>query len=133
MALCLALSGCAPEPQSATESAARSAEPDGAQIYFSNCAGCHGREGQGAAGAYPALRGSALVNGPYGPMLMPPMYGRGAMPGFTQLLNDEEMAAVLTYIRTAWGNTGDALSAGQIAPFRHEPAQVPLDPFQGEH
>lgn len=104
---------------------------EGARLYFRNCAGCHGLEGEGAPNAYPALAGSRLVNGPYGPMLMPIMYGQGAMPGFTGLLTDRELALVSSYIRQEWGNQGMAISPTQIGDFRLEEAEVPLDPFGG--
>ncbi|MCE7984982.1 MAG: cytochrome c [Caldilinea sp. CFX5] len=104
---------------------------EGARLYFRNCAGCHGTEGEGAPNAYPALAGSRLVNGPYGPMLMPIMYGQGAMPGFTGLLTDRELALVSTYIRREWGNQGTAISPTQIGDFRLDAAEVPLDPFGG--
>jgi mono/diheme cytochrome c family protein len=106
-------------------------EDEGARLYFRNCAGCHGTNGEGAAGAYPPLAGSGLVNGPYGPMLMPVVYGRGAMPGFSGLLEDEELAKVSSYIRAQWGNQGDMVSATQISRFRLKEAEVPLDPFGG--
>jgi len=88
----------------------------GARIYDQRCAYCHGDAGQGQAGAYPPLAGSRAVNmetpvnliqavrrGGFLPATAgnPRPYG---MPPFGHLLDDEEIAAVLTYVRGAWGN-----------------------------
>ena len=96
------------------------AEPDvmaqGAKLYTEQCATCHGEQGQGRAGAYPALAGNrgvtlahagnvirTIQNGGYAPSTQanPRPYG---MPPFRHTLSDEEIAAVATYIRQSWGN-----------------------------
>jgi mono/diheme cytochrome c family protein len=102
----------------------------GAQLYTDHCASCHGDQGQGQAGAYPALAGNrgvtlahagntlkAIQNGGYAPSTPahPRPYG---MPPFRHQLSDEEIAAVATYIRQSWGNQaspvrGLALGQGQ--------------------
>jgi mono/diheme cytochrome c family protein len=107
------------------------AEAHGEEIYRQNCATCHGFEGEGAQGFFPALRNNALVNGPYALLVIVPMYGRGAMPSYSSLLTDEEIALVLTYIRSAWGNDAGAISPSQIAPFRQPGIDVPLEPILG--
>ncbi|CAN7231500.1 MULTISPECIES: c-type cytochrome [unclassified Variovorax] len=88
----------------------------GAKIYDQQCAYCHGDAGQGAEGAYPALAGSrtvkmdstvnlvqALRHGGFLPSTAgnPRPYG---MPPFDHVLDDDGIAAVLTYIRGSWGN-----------------------------
>jgi len=88
----------------------------GARIYDQQCAYCHGDVGQGAAGAYPPLAGNRAVTmaspvnlievvrrGGYLPATEgnPRPYG---MPPFGQVLDDDGIADVLTYIRGAWGN-----------------------------
>ncbi len=98
----------------------------GKKIYTENCAACHGHDGQGVEGVFPALRNNATVVGPYGPVVILPMYGRGAMPSFSGILTDEDIALVLTYIRGAWGNDGDAISPSQVAPFRQEGIEAGL-------
>lgn len=102
----------------------------GADIYRLNCAGCHGARGAGADGAYPALANSTFVNGAYGPVVTLPMYGKGAMPSFSGLLSDAEIAMVISYIRNAWGNDAPAVSPSQVAPFRNADYEVPLAAFE---
>ena len=88
----------------------------GARIYDQRCAYCHGDAGQGANGAYPPLAGSRAVNmatpvnliqvvrhGGFLPSTAgnPRPFG---MPPFGHVLDDNDIAAVLTYVRGAWGN-----------------------------
>ena len=95
----------------------------GEKIYDRHCAACHGEQGQGVAGAYPPLAGNRAVTmahtqnllqivlyGGFGPATAgrPRPYG---MPAFTLTLNDAEIAAVLSYVRGAWGN-----AAGEVTP-----------------
>lgn len=98
----------------------------GSKIYETHCKDCHGSFGQGAAGAYPPLAGNRSVTlaspvnairsvlyGGYGPVTAsnPRPYG---MPPFAQILHDEEIALVLSYIRNAWGNRGSLVTAVQV-------------------
>lgn len=98
----------------------------GLKIYEEQCLDCHGAEGQGEAYRYPALAGNRSVNtvsprnainsvlfGGFGASTTdrPRPYG---MPAFAQKLNDKEVAAVLSYIRSAWGNTASAVRASLI-------------------
>jgi len=102
----------------------------GAELYGEHCAGCHGDKGEGAMPAYPALAGNpsmnaavaangikATLNGGYAPVTKanPRPYG---MPPFFAKLNDQEVAAVLTYIRASWGNRGGAVSAADVERYR---------------
>ena len=88
----------------------------GAKIYDQQCAYCHGAEGQGAVGAYPPLAGNRAVNmdsvvnllqvvrhGGFAPATQgnPRPYG---MPPFGHVLDDGDIAAVLSYLRGSWGN-----------------------------
>lgn len=94
----------------------------GARIYDQRCAYCHGDAGQGAADAYPPLAGSRAVNmdtpanliqvvrhGGFLPATAgnPRPYG---MPPFGHVLDDNDIAAVLTYVRGSWGNDAPAVS-----------------------
>ena len=98
----------------------------GEQIYARHCAQCHGERGEGAPGAYAPLAGNravtlastanlvqAVLNGGYPPSTTgnPRPYG---MPPFRQSLDDVQVAAVLTYIRQAWGNTGGAVPVRDV-------------------
>lgn len=98
----------------------------GGEIYEKYCQDCHGSFGQGAPGVYPALAGNrgvtlaspinairSILNGGYAPVTAssPRPYG---MPPFAQILPDEEIALVLSYIRNAWGNRGSLVTAVQV-------------------
>ncbi len=77
----------------------------GEGIYKAVCAGCHMPEGQGAvgAGAYPALASNANLEFPdYAIYLI--VKGSGAMPPLGGVLNDQQVAEVVNYIRTSFGN-----------------------------
>lgn len=83
----------------------------GDTVYNANCAVCHLPTGLGnTGGGIPALAGSALVNGPRAGVMDILLKGRnnGKMPAWTAL-SDTELAAVTTYVRSAWGN-----SAGDV-------------------
>jgi mono/diheme cytochrome c family protein len=102
----------------------------GAQVYSEHCAECHGDQGEGAFPAYPALAGNpsmsvplgasaikAVLNGGYAPVTSgnPRPYG---MPPFFGELGDEEIAAVLTYVRASWGNSGQPVSTLDVERYR---------------
>jgi mono/diheme cytochrome c family protein len=107
----------------------------GLTVYQARCASCHGSDGRGMPPDYPPLAGNPsiqmesavnpirmVLNGgfPPGTNGNPEPYG---MPPFAQRLSDDEVAAVVTYIRAAWGNRGAAVSARQANELR----KVPLD------
>lgn len=98
----------------------------GVKLYETHCAQCHGKSGLGRANAYPALAGNPAVSrtptnnlilkvlhGGFGPSTAgnPKPFG---MPPFLLSLSDAEIAAILTYIRNAWGNSGAAVSEFDI-------------------
>ena len=102
----------------------------GAAVYADHCAECHGDNGEGALPAYPALAGNpsmnavvaangikAVLNGGYAPVTRanPRPYG---MPPFFGRLNDQEVAAVLTYARASWGNGGAPVPALDVERYR---------------
>ncbi|WP_431825364.1 c-type cytochrome [Burkholderia sp. F1] len=107
--------------------------PLGRKIYEAQCALCHAKEGQGMPPHFPPLANNQsiqmtsavnpirmVLNGGYAPGTRknPMPYG---MPPFAQLLSDEEVAAVVTYIRTAWGNHGKPVSAKEVNALRSAP------------
>jgi mono/diheme cytochrome c family protein len=104
----------------------------GARIYADECSGCHIANGKGVAGLFPALEGSAVVQ-QSDPESLLHIVLRGArsvatdraptgaaMPEFGWLLKDNEVAAVLTYIRNSWGNAASPVSAAEVGKARHE-------------
>ncbi|WP_240764121.1 c-type cytochrome, partial [Paraburkholderia silviterrae] len=107
--------------------------PLGKKIYDARCALCHASEGQGKLPHFPPLANNQsiqmtssvnpirmVLNGGYAPGTAknPMPYG---MPPFAQLLSDEEVAAVVTYIRTAWGNHGTPVSIREVNQLRAAP------------
>ena len=109
----------APAPASAASAQRRaSVVTVGGRLYADHCASCHGERGEGIAGAYPALSGNRAVtltrtdnlmqmvlHGGFAPATAgnPRPFG---MPPFVLTLSDQDIAALLTYIRGAWGNRG---------------------------
>lgn len=92
----------------------------GADVY-QNCVACHGSEGKGLPGIYPALDGSAVVNGPVEEHLDVVLNGRPGTPmqPFKHQLSDADIAAVITYQRNSFGNeTGDLVQPSQVQALR---------------
>ncbi|MCP8937127.1 cytochrome c [Alsobacter sp. SYSU M60028] len=105
----------------------------GKTVYDQHCAACHGAQGQGKPPHYPPLADNQsiqmssavnairmVLNGGYPPGTAgnPRPYG---MPPFAQTLSDNEVAAVVTYIRTSWGNRGAAVAAAEANQLRSAP------------
>ena len=91
----------------------------GGKVYASNCAVCHQPTGKGA-GAFPALDGSKIANGPIAEHVSIVLKGKNAMPSWAPTLNDVEIASVITFERNSWGNhTGDILQPKQVADARN--------------
>lgn len=82
----------------------------GKQLYADNCLGCHQDQGQGADHVGAKLAGSKYVNGNAQIIIRILTNGKegpvGLMPPLGQGMSDDDLAAVLTFIRGSWGNTG---------------------------
>jgi len=81
------------------------------------CVACHGAQGNGVAGVFPAIAGSPIVNGDLEAHIDIVMFGKAgtAMAAFASQLSDEDLAAVVTYQRNAFGNeTGDVVLPSDI-------------------
>ncbi|AMO98444.1 cytochrome c oxidase, subunit II [Collimonas arenae] len=80
----------------------------GEKVYTANCAACHQATGKGVPGAFPALDGDPVVNGPRAAQINVVLNGKtdGAMqmPAWKAVLSDTEIAAVITYTRNNWSN-----------------------------
>ena len=105
----------------------------GAKVYERHCVDCHQADGKGVPRIYPPLANnqSILMAYPINPIRMvlnggfppstegnPRPYG---MPPFYQELSDDEVAAVVTYIRGAWDNRAAAVSAAEVTKGRGVP------------
>ena len=89
----------------------------GAKVYAANCVACHQANGQGVKGAFPALDGSKVMNGPKDGLINVVLNGKPgtAMAAFGKQLSDTELAAVITHARESWGNkTGEAIQPAEV-------------------
>jgi mono/diheme cytochrome c family protein len=102
----------------------------GRSLYREVCEDCHGPQGEGARGAYPALAGNrsvvmspptnvirAVLSGGFQPATAgnPRPWG---MPPFAHVLGDNEVAAVITFIRNEWGNHAGGVSSVEVQRMR---------------
>jgi mono/diheme cytochrome c family protein len=116
----------------AAEASAPTNDPasPGARLYGTHCAECHGDQGEGVRGIYPALAGSRTVSmqtpanlvhvvleGGFPPATAgnPRPFG---MPPFATVLSDDEVAQVLTFVRTSWGNQAAPVSGSEARRYR---------------
>ena len=104
--------------------------PDGKVVYSTTCAACHQATGEGVEGTYPPLAGSEIVNGDEAKVIRIVLHGltgpvevagetySGMMPPWGGVLKDPELAAVLTYVRSAWGNKAAPITTAKVAAIR---------------
>jgi len=124
-----------PRPDSKAQMVAPPVMELGRKVYAAQCAMCHGDEGKGFPPGFPPLANNQsiemqspvnavrmVLNGGYAPATRtnPRPYG---MPPFAHILNDEEVAAVVTYIRVAWGNGGTPVTTAQANQLRASPQE----------
>jgi mono/diheme cytochrome c family protein len=120
------------ESAASVPDAAPETGPTGATIY-QRCATCHQPNGKGMAGAFPPLAGSEwatakepavpiriVLHGLNGPITVAHQRFNSAMPpyGTNQPLDDSAVAAVLTYVRSSWGNSASAITPAEVAAQR---------------
>jgi cytochrome c oxidase subunit 2 len=79
----------------------------GEKVYTANCVACHQASGKGVPGAFAALDGSAMVNGPKAAQINILLNGKAGMPAWKASLSDTEIAAVITYTRNSWSNKAE--------------------------
>lgn len=102
----------------------------GAELYASNCAVCHQAGGEGTPGVFPPLKGNkAVLDANPAKHLQVILHGLEGeaidgvayttpMPGFGHSLADDEVADIANHERTAWGNKGKLVTAGQVKAAR---------------
>jgi mono/diheme cytochrome c family protein len=102
----------------------------GASVYIDNCAACHRTDGQGYARVFPALAGNPVLQTVDATSLINIVLKGGSlpathaapstftMPDFAWRLSDQQIAAVVTFIRTSWGNQGAAVTASDVKSLR---------------
>ena len=87
----------------------------GEQLYTVNCAPCHQANGEGNLNRFPALNNNALVTAQAPQAFIATVaYGRGVMPAFAPSLDEQELAAVLSYVRSAWDNEAAVIHPSQV-------------------
>lgn len=91
---------------------------DGKSLFMDNCSACHQVTGKGVKGAFPALAGSAFVQGDPKIVMTTVLNGRAGMPAFKDDLSDADLSAILTYVRSSWGNTASAVAPKDVAAAR---------------
>ena len=94
----------------------------GAEIYKGLCAGCHQADGRGLEKLAPTLVGSSYTTGEPTAAIRVLLSGKegsvGLMPPLGGTLNDDQIAAVLTYVRREWGNTGTPVAPEDVVEIR---------------
>ncbi len=114
----LLLTGCAsvvpPEPVAAV---------DGREIYVRDCLACHMTDGRGVPGMNPPLVGSPWVAGPPDALagfVLTGGYGPDILMARFDYLTDDELAALLSYIRAEFAGLGEPVIAAQVARMRSQ-------------
>jgi cytochrome c oxidase cbb3-type subunit II len=120
-----ATSSASPTPLAGGYDAAK-----GAALFTANCSACHQANGEGLPGAFPSLKNDAVVDkddatkhiqvvlqGLHDAKVSGVVYG-SAMPPFAATLSDAEIADIIDYERSSWGNHGKPVDATQVAAER---------------
>jgi len=119
----------AANPAPAAKPATTAAPRTGAQIFSTTCAACHQAQGEGT-NVYPPLAGSEWVQGDESRVVRIVLHGligdvevqgqvyNGAMPAWGPTLSDAEIANVLTYIRSSFGNQALPVTTATVAQAR---------------
>jgi len=114
-------------PEDKKEETVVSSAVNGEEVYKKTCVACHQANGEGIAGTFPPLaKSDFLVNkdavieqvlkGKTGEMTVNGVKYNNVMP--PQAISDEEIAAVLTYVYSSWGNTGAAVTSDEVKTIR---------------
>jgi nitrite reductase (NO-forming) len=118
-----------PAAEAARTAGGGSVAAAGEATFLGVCATCHQREGQGLGNVFPPLASSdflmadrersirAVLSGLSGPITVNGQQYSGAMPAFSNL-TDHEIAGALTYVRSHFGNSGDAITSEEVATIR---------------
>jgi mono/diheme cytochrome c family protein len=109
----------------------------GAAIYRDQCSACHGLDGKGVAELFPSIADSSMVKSS-DPTTSIRIVLRGArsvgttaqptasgMPSYGRQLNDDEVAAVLSYMRNSWGGSANSVTSEQVSKVRLDTALRP--------
>src|SRR5690242_14756861 len=116
--------------QGANAGASGATTAAGAKVFSTNCASCHGAQGQGLPGSFPPLASNPVVtgdankvigivlNGLHGSITVNGQTYNGMMPAWKGTLSNKDVADVITYIRGSLGNHAPAVTEAQVAGFK---------------
>jgi len=120
------------------------AKADGGQLYTANCVACHQASGAGVPGVFPPLSKSEWVDaedagimvrivlhGIHGPLTVEGAKYNGEMPHFQDKFSDEELAAIVSHVRTSFGNSASTIDAAFVAKVRAE-TKGQTTPWKGD-
>src|SRR6266403_294833 len=125
------------KPKYGAQAAAAAGPPDpkvlGKKLFSANCVTCHQANGQGQPGQFPPLAGSEFVlgdasnrfiaivlKGLQGPVQVKGQAFNNAMQPWEGQYTDQQLAAILTYVRSDWGNNGPPVTAEMVKQVRDE-------------
>lgn len=106
----------------------------GKRVFTANCIACHQTTGLGVPGVYPPLAGSDWAQGPEERVIRIVLHGlsgpvkvgdkdfNNVMTPFGSILKDEQIAQVLSYVRSEWGNNAPAVTTEAVTKIRAETA-----------
>jgi alcohol dehydrogenase (quinone), cytochrome c subunit len=109
----------------------------GAQLYVDRCAGCHRSDGRGYAKAFPALAGNPVLQSD-SEAAIKIVLGGGSQPAtdsapsaltmapYAALFSDQQVADVVTFIQTGWGNRGKSATSAEVAKVRKTVVPLPV-------
>lgn len=130
-----------PQPTGPLNAAGAATTADGEALFGANCAACHQATGAGIPNLFPPLDGSEwvamdgrvitniLIHGIEGEITVKGATYKGMMPPFGEKFSDTEIAAIATYVRSAWSNSAGPVDAGQVAAERKAVSRT--TPFSG--
>lgn len=131
--------GGQPKDTAATTTTPASTASAGEMLYQQRCITCHQATGEGLPGTYPPLAGSEyataadpgvaariVIHGIQGPIVIRGQSFNNLMPpyGVGVEMSDEEIAQLLTYVRSSFGNAASAVTAAQVAEARKASAST---------
>ena len=124
------VAGSASSPAPAAAGSGSYDAAKGGSLFSANCSACHQASGEGIAGAFPPLKGNAAVDnadptlhihtvlhGAHGVTIGGVNY-TSVMPPFADQLNDADIANIINYERTSWGNKAKLVTPAEVAAVR---------------
>jgi mono/diheme cytochrome c family protein len=121
------LAACSRHDGASAPSRAPASSSDGGALYLQHCSSCHQPDGSGMPGVFPPLTGDTIASGDARRAIATVAFGSsgrivvvgtvydGVMPGWAADLNDDQIAAIVTFVRGAWHNHAPPVTAADVA------------------